>query len=124
MKVKFLGSLMMLIGFCYAAPEQLTFDQLQTLLNTQELAVVDVYADWCGPCQQFGPIFERTSERFEGQYRFFKVNGDKEQKLTNYFRIEGYPTVIYYKKGKEIGRFLGFMDEAEFNSQLKEFSSK
>lgn len=101
-----------------AAPKELKYDLLQEILTSSQLVVIDVYADWCGPCRRFEPIFKQASEHFSRQYTFFKLNGDKERDLANYFNITAYPTTLYFKEGREIARHIGCMSISEFTSQL------
>ncbi|MBS0624538.1 MAG: thioredoxin [Verrucomicrobia bacterium] len=97
---------------------QLKQSNFEQVVDAQSLVVVDVYADWCGPCRRFAPIFEKASSQFS-KYKFVKLNGDEEYELATHFRITAFPTVIYLKNGKEVGRHIGLMDKAQFASELK-----
>jgi thioredoxin len=58
-------------------------------------AIVDFYADWCGPCKIAGPILEEVSEEFAGKILVYKVNTDQEQELAQVFGITGIPAFLY-----------------------------
>lgn len=109
------------LGICEGAPKELKQDLLQELLNSSQLVVIDVYADWCGPCRRFEPIFKQASETFSCQYSFFKLNGDREKELLNYFHVTAYPTTLYFKEGREVGRHVGGMSLSELSAQLGKF---
>ncbi|HEU5051856.1 MAG TPA: thioredoxin [Hanamia sp.] len=58
-------------------------------------AIVDFYADWCGPCKMVAPILEELSNEYEGKLVIYKVNTDKEQELSAVFGIQSIPTLLF-----------------------------
>jgi thioredoxin 2 len=78
--------------------------------------LVDFWAPWCGPCKMMAPQFERAAERLEPTVRLAKLNTDAEQALAARFGIQGIPTLILMKHGKEIARQSGLMDAARIAS--------
>ena len=74
--------------------------------------LVDFWAPWCGPCKAMAPQFEKAAGRLEPEVRLAKVNTDEEQALAGRFSIQGIPTMILLKHGKEIARQSGLMDAA------------
>jgi|SRR5690242_4982528 len=58
-------------------------------------AIVDFYADWCGPCKMVAPILEELSNGYEGKLVIYKVNTDKEQELSAVFGIQSIPTLLF-----------------------------
>ena len=78
--------------------------------------LVDFWAPWCGPCKAMAPQFERAAGRLEPQVRLAKINTDDEQQLAARFSIQGIPTMILLKHGKEIARQSGLMDAARIES--------
>jgi len=85
----------------------------------QGKAIVDFYADWCGPCQVMKPIFEKTSHEFKDVH-FFKVNVDNAQEAASLYPVRSIPTVVFLKDGKEVTRFLGVVYEEDFKKKIKE----
>lgn len=57
-------------------------------------AIVDFYADWCGPCKMVAPILEQLSEEYEGRLVIYKVNTDLEPELSGAFGIQSIPTLL------------------------------
>jgi thioredoxin len=64
-------------------------------------AVIDFYADWCGPCKMVAPIIEELSLEYEGKVNFFKIDTEAEQELAMAFGIQSIPSLLFIpKEGK------------------------
>lgn len=59
-------------------------------------AIVDFYADWCGPCKRVAPILDKLAEKYAGKINIYKVNVDNEQELAGAHGIQSIPTMIFY----------------------------
>ena len=64
-------------------------------------AIVDFYADWCGPCKMVAPILEELSSEYEGKINIYKVNTEKEPELSAAFGIRSIPSILFIPKDKE-----------------------
>jgi thioredoxin 2 len=82
--------------------------------------LVDFWAPWCGPCKAMAPQFEKAASQLEPTVRFAKVNTDEEQALAGRFQIQGIPTMILLKGGKEIARQSGMMNAAGIESWVQQ----
>jgi putative thioredoxin len=71
--------------------------------------LVDFWAEWCAPCHQLTPHLNRVVDEFAGALRLAKVEVDEGEnmKLAGQHRLRGFPTVILYHGGEELGRFSG-----------------
>lgn len=58
-------------------------------------AIIDFYADWCGPCKMVAPILEELSEMYKGKILIYKVDTDVEQELSAVFGIQSIPTILF-----------------------------
>jgi len=58
-------------------------------------AIIDFYADWCGPCKMVAPVLEELSGEYEGRLLIYKVNTDIEQELSAVFGIQSIPTILF-----------------------------
>ena len=68
-------------------------------------AVVDFYADWCGPCRKVAPIMEELAEEFEEEIVVYKVNVDQARQLSGLFQVTSIPTVLFIPmKGQPMKR--------------------
>jgi thioredoxin len=61
-------------------------------------AVIDFYADWCGPCKMVAPIIEELSREYEGKVSFYKVDTEAEQELAAAFGIQSIPSLLFIPK--------------------------
>lgn len=94
---------------------------LQTLLQKSPLPViVDVWAPWCGPCRSFAPTFEEISGDYAGKAVFVKLNSDENQQTSSKLGIQGIPTLLIFKEGKEVSRQSGAMPRDMFRKWLEE----
>ena len=82
------------------------------------LAMVDFWADWCGPCKMLAPVIEDLSGQYEGRALVGKVNVDEEHELAMRYGVMSIPTVIFFKDGKEIDRRVGVMPPNAFTQVL------
>ena len=58
-------------------------------------AVIDFYADWCGPCRRVGPIMEKMANEYDGKLLVYKVNVDNEKQLASVFSVRSIPMVLF-----------------------------
>jgi putative thioredoxin len=69
--------------------------------------LVDFWAEWCAPCITLAPALERVVEEFHGELLLAKVEVDDNMRLAGHYRLRGFPTVIMFYRGEELGRFAG-----------------
>lgn len=62
-------------------------------------AIIDFYADWCGPCKMVAPILEELSEEYKGKLKIYKVDTESEEELSAVFRIRSIPSMLFIPKG-------------------------
>lgn len=83
------------------------------VLNSEQPVWVDFYADWCGPCKMMAPIVEELANDLEGKAKVGKVNVDDNQSLAIQYNVMSIPTIIVFKDGKELKRFVGVRSKSE-----------
>lgn len=80
--------------------------------------VIDVFAQWCGPCQQVAPIFEELSKELAGKYKLAKINIDEERELAIKYNVSSIPTFIFVKDGKVVGTEMGYMSKEDLKAKI------
>jgi len=74
-----------------------TLDNFETTILDDEIVLVDFWADWCGPCKAFAPVFEKASEKHK-DIVFAKCDTEKEQVLGGQFGIRSIPTLVIFRE--------------------------
>ena len=90
----------------------------QVVMESPVPVLVDVYADWCGPCKQLGPILEEAAINAGGMFRLAKLNSDNEKSLAGAMAVQGLPTVFTVKNGKYEDRFVGMLPQDDLQTFL------
>lgn len=96
----------------------LTTAEFDQAVQSAPLAMVDFWADWCGPCKMLGPTVEALAEQYGDKVLAGKVNVDQEPELARRFGIMSIPTVVFLKNGVEVDRKVGVMPPAVFAQVL------
>ena len=71
--------------------------------------LVDVWAEWCGPCKSFAPTFEQAATQLSGRVRLAKLDSEANQQLSAQLGIRSIPSLILFKDGREVARQSGAM---------------
>lgn len=87
-------------------------------IQSDKLVVVDFYADWCMPCRFLSPVLEKLSKQFK-DVEFYKLNVDENQELAFEYGISSIPTVLFFRKGKLVGGFVGAMPESIVRAEIE-----
>ncbi len=73
-------------------------DNFEDTITENDIVLVDFWAEWCGPCKRFGPIYEKTSEQYDGIV-FAKLDTDANPGLSQALDIQGIPTLMAFREG-------------------------
>lgn len=79
-------------------------------------AIVDFYADWCGPCRKVAPVLEKLAEEYAGKLTVYKVNVDNEKDLAAAFQVRSIPTLLFIPLEGQPMMQAGAMNEAQFRN--------
>lgn len=83
-------------------------------------AIIDFYADWCGPCKMVAPILEELSEEFDGKLKIYKVDTEVEQELAAMFRIRSIPSILFIPTdGRQPMMQAGALPKSAFQEIIK-----
>ena len=95
-----------------------SFDQ--EVLKASEPVVVDLWAEWCGPCRMIGPALEEISNEMQGKVKIAKVNVDENQKVAENYGIRSIPTLLAFKNGKLVNQIAGAKPKSELSRWIQQ----
>ncbi len=77
------------------------------IINQETPVLVDFSATWCGPCKTMIPILKEVKQQLKGKVKIIKIDVDKNQSTAASFQVQGVPTLILFKNGKQVWRQSG-----------------
>jgi thioredoxin 1 len=83
------------------------------IINSNDLVLVDFYADWCGPCKMMSPILQEVKATLQEVVKIIKINVDQHQDLASHFMVRGVPTLMLFKEGKMLWRQSGVLSTTD-----------
>ena len=100
----------------------ITNENVEQEINKSTLPVVlDVYATWCGPCQQMAPIFEELEKELGSKCKFLKLNVDEAREISIQYGITSVPTFVFIKDGEIKHKETGYMNKNDLRSKIENF---
>lgn len=101
------------------ATTTLSIDNFQSTIENNSIVLIDFWANWCGPCKMFGPIFEKVSEKYS-TITFAKVDTEAQRDLASLFAIQSIPTLAIFRDGILLYREAGALPEAGLEELIKQ----
>jgi thioredoxin 1 len=98
----------------------MTFDKM---IQSDKPVLVDFFAEWCGPCKMMAPILKDVKQEIGDMATILKVDVDKNPKAAQQFQVQGVPTLILFKNGKQLWRQSGVMPKAGLIGIIKQFTN-
>lgn len=93
-------------------------EQFKTeVLEAESLVMVDLYADWCGPCKMMAPIIDALSVK-NPDVKFCKVNIDEAMEIAQSYRVAAVPTFLFFKGGQVVDKIVGGTSADEFQNAV------
>jgi thioredoxin 1 len=96
--------------------------EFEALVNKTGTVLVDFWAEWCGPCKMFGPIYEKVSNEFLG-VTFAKVDTEAEREIASAAAITSIPTLMAFRDGILLYREAGALPEASLKQLIEQIQS-
>lgn len=93
----------------------------EEVLEETKPTLVDFYADWCPPCQALHPIFEALAQKYETEVKFCRLNIGEVEEVASQYNVSTVPTIIFFKKGKEIKKITGLVSQKELEKNIDSF---
>ncbi|REE07747.1 thioredoxin [Winogradskyella pacifica] len=88
------------------------------IINSDTPVLVDFYANWCGPCKALAPILNQVKEELKDNVKIIKIDIDKNELLASKYQVRGVPTMLLFKKGKQVWRQSGVLQKSEIISVI------
>ena len=95
---------------------EITEEKLLEKIENDEKVIVDVWAEWCGPCRIMKPICETVSEKNESDVQMYTLNVDDNRGISQKYNVRSIPTVLTFNKGKLVNRSVGLLGEEQLKS--------
>lgn len=89
---------------------ELTSENIDETIKNNDIVIIDFWAEWCGPCKAFGPVFEKVSEAHE-DIVFAKCNTEFQQELASGYQIQSIPTLTVFREQVQVFRQSGSLPE-------------
>jgi thioredoxin 1 len=88
------------------------------VLKSDLPVLLDLYADWCGPCKMLSPIVDKMAEVYAGRLKVCKLNVDDDFPIAAQFGVQSIPTLIFFKNGEVVNKSIGYSSEDELKSMI------
>ena len=82
-------------------------------------AIVDFYADWCGPCKMLAPVLHEIAEENAGTLKVGKINVDEQMELAMRFQVSSIPMLVVFKDGKAVAKSVGYRPKSEIAAMVE-----
>ncbi|MBN2417604.1 thioredoxin [bacterium] len=83
-------------------------------------AIIDFYADWCGPCKMVAPVLEELSKEYDGKVDIYKIDTEKEQELAGAFGISSIPSILFIPMDGQPQMALGALPKQSFKDAIRD----
>ncbi|MBK9328029.1 MAG: thioredoxin [Sphingobacteriales bacterium] len=90
----------------------------EKVLDTKGVALIDFWAEWCGPCRLIGPVVEELSKEYDGKATIGKLNVDENRDVAAQYGIMSIPTLLFFKDGQLIDKHVGVASKGDLKKKL------
>ena len=87
--------------------------------KSDKLCVIDLYADWCGPCRMLAPVLSELEQEYP-EVKFCKVNVDNEPEIARAFKVESIPLIAFVKNNTYLDMSVGYVPKESLKKKIEE----
>jgi thioredoxin 1 len=91
----------------------------QEILQSEQPAIIDFWAEWCAPCRAISPIIKELAEQYGGQVKIVKMDIDAHPRTPGKYGVRAIPTVLAFKGGQVVDQLQGARPKADFEAMVK-----
>jgi thioredoxin 1 len=91
-----------------------------TVKGCVELAVVDFWASWCGPCRTIEPIVDELAEEFQGKIKIYKVDVDANPRSASTYSVRSIPSILFFKGGSVVDTVIGAAPKSKLKEKIEQ----
>jgi thioredoxin 1 len=92
------------------------------IINTDQLVLVDFYADWCGPCKMLAPILKQVKHELKDSIKIIKIDVDKNNVIASKYQVRGVPTMLLFKNGSQLWRQSGVLQKNDIIATINQYA--
>ena len=89
------------------------------VLDSDQLSVIDFWAEWCGPCRAIGPVIEELSKEYAGKVKIGKINVDVNPNTSMNYGITSIPAILFVKGGKVVDKQIGAVPKSVLDKKIQ-----
>jgi thioredoxin 1 len=94
----------------------------QEIESSEGLAMVDFWAEWCGPCRLVGPLVEELATEYAGKVKVGKLDVDANRLTSQRYGIRSIPSVLYFKDGELVDQVIGAVPKSHLESKIQQYA--
>ncbi|MGB2087802.1 MAG: thioredoxin [Psychroflexus salarius] len=94
-------------------------EKFNKIIESDTPVLIDFFADWCGPCKMLAPILKDVKSELGDEVKIIKIDVDKNQALAAKYQVRGVPTMLLFKKGKQLWRQSGVLQKDDLINTIK-----
>ena len=92
----------------------------QEIIKSTLPVLVDLWAPWCGPCRMVAPIVDKLAEKYDGRFKFYRLNVDENLQTAAKYKVMAIPTLIFFKNGEAMDTVVGAVSERVLEAKIDE----